>query len=204
MTTALLRIAALPVAAVVLLLSAPAHAASFFDVPGYVGGGAQFGTVGSGNPSIDGARGPGFQVVFGRRLRDRYPVYVDLRLSDVFVDVGPTPETAFPPDRANYAVMAVGGLWDLRGVGSRGTGPWISLHGTYHNFNWRTAGYSIEGLGVSPGLGVNVHVKSVGLFRIGVTANFFSATSNYDADASGQSLQMSVDYLYAFGPNDRR
>jgi hypothetical protein len=179
-----------------------AHAVRFVDVSGYIGGGAQYGWLASGNSSIDGARGPGLQLVFGRRLRDRYPLYFDLRLGGMFVDVGPATEIAYPSDRADYAVMAAGGLWDFRRLRGRRTGPWVSLHATYHNLNWREFYYSIEGFGLSPGVGAHVHIPPIGVFRIGVTANFFSAKSLYETDASGQSLQFSVDYLYEFRSRD--
>jgi len=193
-----------PLFALAALVTVPdaAHAVRFVDVSGYIGGGAQYGWIASGNPSINGARGPGVQVVFGRRLRDRYPLYFDLRLGGMFVDVGPTPEIAFPSDRADYAVMALGGLWDFRPPGSRGPGAWLSLHATYHNLNWRQFYYNIEGFGLSPGVGAHVTIPPIGTFRIGVTANFFSANSLYEADASGQSLQFSMDYLYEFRSRD--
>ena len=184
------------------LTPAPAHAVRFIDVSGYIGGGAQYGWIASGNSSIDGARGPGVQVVFGRRLRDSHPLYLDLRLGGMFVDVGPTRDVVNPSDRADYAVMALGGLWDFRPAGSRGPGAWLSLHATYHNLNWRQFYYNIEGFGLSPGAGAHVPIPRIGVFRIGVTGNFFSAKSLYDADASGQSLQLSVDYLYEFRPRD--
>ncbi len=192
------------VALVALGLSAgAAHAqVRFVDVSGYIGGGAQYGWIASGTPSINGARGPGLQLVFGRRLRDRYPLYFDLRLGGMFVDVGPTTDLALPSDRADYAVMAAGGLWDFRKTRGRRSGPWASLHATYHNLNWRQSYYSIEGFGLSPGLGAHVHVPPVGVFRVGVTANFFSAQSLNEADASGQSLQFSMDYVYEFRSRD--
>lgn len=176
----------------------------FVDVSGYIGGGAQYGWMGSGTSSIDGAHGPGVQLVFGRRLRDRYPLYFDLRIGGMFMDVGPTIAGAspIPSDRADYAVMGAGGLWDFRSTRERRTGPWVSLHATYHNLNWREFFYSIEGFGISPGVGTHVHVPPFGVFRIGVTANFFSAKSFDDVDASGQSLQFSVDYLYEFRSRD--
>ncbi|MGH7731583.1 MAG: hypothetical protein ACRENJ_10090 [Candidatus Eiseniibacteriota bacterium] len=174
----------------------------FIDVSGYIGGGTQYGWITSGNPSIDGARGPGLQLVFGRRLRDRYPLYLDLRVGGMFVDVGPTTELAYPSDRADYAVMAVGGLWDFRTAGSRGPGAWASLHAAYHNLNWREFCYSIDGFGVSPAVGMHVPILSIGVFRIGVTGSVFSGNSNYDARVSGQSLQVSMDYLYEFRPRD--
>lgn len=195
---------AIAVLAALALSPGAAHAVRFFDVSGYIGGGAQYGWIASGNSSIDGARGPGVQLVFGRRLRDRHPLYFDLRLGGVFVDVGPTTEIAFPSDRADYAVMALGGLWDFRTPGGRRSGPWVSLHATYHNLNWREFFYNIEGFGLSPGVGGHVHLPPFGVFRVGVTANFFSASSNYEADASGQSLQFSLDYLYEFRPGDER
>ena len=197
-------LAVLAALAALALSPAGATAARFFEVPRYVGAGGQYGTVASGNPSIDGARGPGFQVVFGSRLRDRYPLYFDMRIGGVFVDVGPTPEIAYPSDRADYAVMAIGGLWAFRKPGPRAWRPWVSLHGTYHNFNWRRFSYSIDGLGFSPGAGMDFHVPPLGLLRVGLMANFFSATSLYDANSSGQSLLMSLDYLYVFGPRDER
>ena len=186
------------VLAALALSPAPAHAVRFVDVSGYIGGGAQYGRIDSGTASINGARGPGLQLVFGRRLRDRYPLYFDLRLGGMFMDVGPTTEMAIPSDRADYAVMAAGGLWDFRGSPEQRTGPWVSLHATYHNLNWRQFFYSIEGFGVSPGAGAHVHVPRIGVLRVGVTANFFSAKSYNEVDASGQSLQFSVDYLWEF------
>jgi len=195
----------LPLVVAALALSpTPAPAVPFIDVSGYIGAGTQYGRIASGNPSINGARGPGLQVVFGRRLRDRHPLYFDLRLGGMFVDVGPTSEIAFPSDRADYAVMALGGLWDFRPPGSRGPGAWVALHGTYHNLNWREFSYNIEGFGLSPGAGAHVHIPSVGVLRIGVTANFFSAKSVYEADASGQSFQFALDYLYEFRSRDGR
>jgi len=180
-----------------------AHAqVRFVDVSGYIGGGAQYGWIGSGTPSIDGARGPGVQLVFGRRLRDRYPLYFDLRVGGMFMDVGPTIASAIPSDRADYAVMAAGGLWDFRSTTENRSGPWVSLHATYHNLNWRQFFYSIEGFGISPGVGAHVHIPPFGVFRVGVIANFFSAKSFDKVDASGQSLQLSVDYLYEFRPRD--
>jgi hypothetical protein len=191
------------IALVALALSPEAaQAVRFVDVSGYIGGGAQYGRIESGTPSINGARGPGLQLVFGRRLRDHYPLYFDLRLGGMFMDVGPTTGTLLPSDRADYAVMAVGGLWDFRGSRERRTGPWASLHATYHNLNWRESYYSIEGFGLSPGAGAHVHIPPIGVFRVGVTANFFSAKSLDEADASGQSLQFSMDYLYEFRPRD--
>jgi hypothetical protein len=181
-----------------------AHAMRFIDVSGYIGGGTQYGWIASGNPSIDGARGAGVQVVFGRRLRDSHPLYLDLRLGGIFVDVGPTTDVAYPSDRADYAVMALGGLWDFRAPGSRGPGAWVALHATYHNLNWRKASYNIEGFGLSPGAGVHLPIPAIGVFRIGVTANVFSAKSNYEADANGQSLLLIMDYLYEFRPRDGR
>lgn len=191
-------------AALVLCAGAADAQVRFVDVSGYIGGGAQYGWIGSGTTSIDGARGPGVQLVFGRRLRDRYPLYFDLRIGGMFMDVGPTTASAIPSDRADYAVMAAGGLWDFRRTPERRSGPWVSLHATYHNLNWREFFYSIEGFGISPGVGGHVHVPPFGVFRIGVTAHFFSATSHDEVDASGQSLQLSVDYLYEFRSRDGR
>lgn len=179
-----------------------AHAVRFVDASGYIGGGPQYGWIESGTPSIHGARGPGLQLVFGRRLRDHHPLFFDLRLGGMFMDVGPTTGTLLPSDRADYAIMAAGGLWDFRRSHERRTGPWASLHATYHNLNWRESYYSIEGFGLSPGLGAHVHVPAIGVFRVGVTANFFSAKSLDEADASGQSFQFSVDYLYEFRARD--
>lgn len=190
------------VLAALALAPSSAHAVRFIDVSGYIGGGTQYGWIASGNHSIDGARGAGLQVVFGRRLRDRRPLYLDLRLGGIFVDVGPTTEIVYPSDRADYALMAVGGLWDFRAPGSRGPGGWVSVHATYHNLNWREFFYSIDGLGVSPAAGVHLHIPPIGVFRIGATVNYFSAKSLYDADASGQSLQLSMDYIYEFRSRD--
>ena len=176
----------------------------FVDVSGYIAGGTQYGWIASGNSSIDGARGPGLQIVFGRRLRDSHPLYVDLRIGGIFVDVGPTTGIVYPSDRADYAVMAVGGLWDFRDPASRRPGPWVSAHATYHNFNWRDAYYSIEGYGVSPAAGVHLPIPRLGVVRIGVTGHFFSARSPHEADASGRSLVFSVDYLHEFRPREGR
>lgn len=182
----------------------PARAVPFIDVSGYIGGGMQYGWVWTGNSAIEDARGPGVQLVFGRRLRDRYPVYLDMRVGGIFaLDVGPTTDIAYPPDRADYAVMAVGALWDFRGE-SRRAGAWTSLHATYHNLNWRQHAYDIEGFGVSPGVGMHVPIPPLGVFRIGVLGSFFSAHSNYDARVKGQSVQISMDYLYEFRPRDGR
>jgi hypothetical protein len=186
------------------LAAGPAHAVRFVDVSGYLGGGVQYGWIASGNPSIDAARGPGLQLVFGRRLRDDRPLYLDMRLGGIFVDVGPTREIAFPSDRADYALMALGGLWDFRAQASRGPGAWASLHATYHNLNWREADYHIDGFGISPAVGAHLPIPPLGVFRIGVTAHFFTGRSNHDADASGQGLQVSVDYLYEFRSRDGR
>jgi hypothetical protein len=193
----------LVVVAALVLGAGAAHAqVRFVDVSGYIGGGAQYGWIDSGTPSINGARGPGVQLVFGRRLRDRYPLYFDLRLGGMFMDVGPTIASAIPSDRADYAIMAAGGLWDFRKARENRSGPWVSLHATYHNLNWRQFFYSIDGFGISPGVGAHVHIPPFGVFRIGVTANFFSAKSFDKVDASGQSLQLSVDYLYEFRSRD--
>jgi len=195
---------ALLVLAALVMAPDAAHAVRFIDVSGYIGGGTQYGWIASGNSSIDGARGAGLQVVFGRRLRDGYPLYLDMRLGGIFVDVGPTTEIAYPSDRADYAVMAVGGLWDFRAPESRGLGPWVALHGAYHNLNWRESYYHIEGFGISPGVGIHLPIPAIGVFRIGVTGNFFSAKSNYDADVNGQSLLLTMDYLYQFRSRDGR
>jgi len=176
----------------------------FVDVSGYIGGGAQYGWIRSGYPSIDRARGAGGQLVFGRRLRDRYPLYLDFRIGGTFVDVGPTTEIAFPSDRADHAVMAVGGLWDFRSSDSRGVGAWASVHATYHNLNWRNASYSIDGFGAAPAVGVHLPIPPIGVFRIGVMGSFFSAKSNYGARVSGQVFQINMDYLYEFRPREAK
>jgi hypothetical protein len=194
----------LPVVVAALALAPePAQAVRFIDVSGYIGGGMQYGWVTSGYSAIDGAQGAGVQLVFGRRLRDRYPLYLDMRVSGIFaMDVGPTTEIAYPSDRADYAVMAVGGLWDFRTAGPGALGAWASVHATYHNLNWRQHAYDLEGFGLSPAIGMHVPVPPLGVFRIGVMGSFFSTRSNYDARVSGQSLQISVDYLHEFRPRD--
>lgn len=195
---------ALLVLAALVTTPGAAHAVRFIDVSGYIGGGTQYGWIASGNSAIDGARGAGLQMVFGRRLRDSHPLYLDFRLGGIFVDVGPTTEIAYPSDRADYAVMAVGGLWDFRPPESRGLGAWVALHGAYHNLNWREFSYHIEGFGISPGAGVHVPIPPLGVFRIGTTAHFFSGKTNHDADVNGQSLLLTMDYLYEFRSRDGR
>lgn len=114
------------------------------------------------------------------------------------------PRSPIPPIARTTRSWRSGGLWDFRGPSSRGPGAWVSLHATYHNLNRREFSYNIEGFGISPGAGAHVHIPPIAVFRIGVTVNFFSANSLYDADASGQSLQFSMDYLYEFRSRDGR
>jgi hypothetical protein len=181
-----------------LALPSPAPGQTgLFDVPGYVGGGGQYGSVASENPAVDGASGPGFQVVLGRQLTG--PLYFDMRLGGIFVDVGPTPDIYYPADRADYAAAALGVLYDFRKPEAEGASPWVALHASYHNFNWNEVFYAINGAGLSPSAGVQVRVRPLGLFRAGLMSSFFFASSNYDAPSNGQSLLVTLDYLFEFG-----
>ena len=95
-------------ALVALALTPQAIAARGLDPQWYAGGGWQYGWVASGNPSIDGAEGPGFEVVLGRRIGEHRPMFFDLRAGGIFVDVGPTPEIFYPAGRADYGILALG------------------------------------------------------------------------------------------------
>ena len=93
----------------------------------------------------------------------------------------------------------LGALCDFRKPGARGPSFWISAHGSYHNFNWHEFVYVIEGLGVTPAVGVNLRLPRLGHFRVGISESFFSATSSYDAAANGQSMHVTLDFLFEFG-----
>jgi hypothetical protein len=167
------------------------------DRSAYVGGGVQYGWVESEHPSIDGSKGSGYQVVGGARVADR--LFFDMRIGGIFVDVGPTPEIAYPADRADYSMLAMGLLYEFREPGATGPSLWVALHGSYHNFNWKSFVYVIDGLGLSPSAGVQVRARAPLIVRLGVMPSAFSAVSSYDAPAHGGCLLVTLDCLIRFG-----
>jgi hypothetical protein len=167
------------------------------DRSAYLGGGVQYGWIASEHPSIDGSEGSGYQVVGGVRVADR--LFFDMRIGGIFVDVGPAPEIIYPADRADYTMLAMGLLYEFRKPGAKGPSFWVALHGSYHNVNWKSFVYVVEGLGVSPSAGVQIRTRWPLMLRLGVMPSFYSSSSNYDAPANGSSLLIALDCLLRFG-----
>lgn len=162
-----------------------------------MGGGIQYGFVSSEHPSIDASAGSGYQVVGGARIAHR--LFFDMRIGGIFLDAGPAPEIAYPADRADYSMLAMGLLYEFRNLGTTGPSFWVALHASYHNVNWNHFVYAIEGFGLSPSAGVELHTRWPLVLRLGVMPNVVSASSSYDAPADGSTVLVTLDGLIRFG-----
>lgn len=151
----------------------------------YLGADALWASISSHHPSVDGSSGAGLQLDFGMRLTEA--LALDMRLGGFFdTRVGPTPEISYPSDRADYAIMQLGLVWEALGGGAP-VSPWAGAWVGYHSVRWKTYWYSVSGLGVSLGAGAQFRLP-LGLIRLGATVSLVDAASTYGAPTGGTAV----------------
>ncbi len=150
-----------------------------------LGAEALWGTISSSHPSIDGSSGGGLLLSFGMRFTEA--LALDMRVGGTWNGrVGPTPEISYPADRAEYAVLLLGLVWELQGGGAP-VSPWLGGWLGLHSIQWKTYWYSVSGLGASLGAGVQFRLP-LGLARLGAVVSLVDATSTFDAPAGGTTI----------------
>lgn len=157
---------------------APRHPPGIY----YVGADALWASLSSRHPSIDGASGGGLQLDLGLRLTEA--LALDMRMGGFFdTRVGPTPEISYPSDRADYALMELGVVWETLGGGAP-VSPWVGAWVGYHSVRWKTYWYFVSGFGVTLGAGAQFRLP-LGFVRLGAALSLVDARSTYGASAGG-------------------
>jgi hypothetical protein len=162
----------------------------------YVGADALWGSLSSRHPSIDGSSGAGLNLVMGWRFADG--LAWDTRMGGFWTEVGPAPEINYPADKADYAFVLTGLVWETAGSGAP-VSPWLGLWFGLHFVMWDTYFYEVSGLGASFGAGVQFRLP-LGLVRLGAVLSLVDASSTYGEPAGGTTTALvSGGWLYDWG-----
>lgn len=165
---------------------------------GYFGGGLLLGSISSDHPSIDGESGTGMHLVWGLHITPRFACEMDL--GGFSIDTAPTPDIYYPEDSADFMFIGLGFTGFFTPPEEKVFTPWASLLFTLQTVMWDDYYYDLTGLGLSPGVGVDMTLHKGHTLRLEARMHWADLESSYD-DSGGDThtVTIGLSYVYRYG-----
>ncbi len=165
----------------------------------YIGIGASQASIHSNYSAIGSKSAGGYALLAGVEFAETWSVEMFVSAGH-HIATGPTEKINYPPDTAEYSVVAFNlrkSIWSLE---ENGWTPWIAVGFGIGQVYWDTYFYELTGSGLAFSGGVDLQIgTSPAVIRAQIMAHSFSATDTYDYgpyDVSARVLSALLVYRF--------